>query len=164
MDYEEIRIRKKIEEAKKTKYCAKQQMAQADIQIGEFDLQLLELNKNKEEKIAEEKPETYRKYSDSSMENAPVIVSVNKKGNLTLKTQKTKTYNIYTLLKLKQLIPDTTKYKSFQNLADAVGISEVTCHRLCTGIELGFYDEIFEKWESIQQNPLKYDETGQLII
>ena len=52
MDYEEIGIRKRIEEAKKMKYCAKQQMAQADIQIGEYDLQLLELNKNKEEKIS----------------------------------------------------------------------------------------------------------------
>ena len=159
MDYEEIGIRKRIEEAKKVKYCAKQQMAQADIQIGEYELELLKLNKVKEQQIADEKPRTYRNYPPSRVERIPIIVDVTSNGALISDTGRARSYDIFVLLDLKNKIPQLNKYPSFKGLARTTAVSETTCVKLCAGIELTMYDHIFAKWQNMS---VKY-KNGQLI-
>lgn len=160
MEFEEIEIRKRIEEAKKMKYCAKQQMAQADIQIGEYDLELLRLNEEKEEQISDEKPKTIRKYGVSRIERIPILIDVRPDGKLiSKKGQVARAYDIFVLLDLRNKIPQTRKYPSMKGLSRTTIVSETTCTKLCAGIELGMYDDIFAKWENMN---IKFKD-GQLV-
>ena len=160
-EFERIQILKRIEEAKKDKYCAKQQMAQAEMQIGEYDLQLLNLDDEKLEEINDEKPKTVRTYGRSRIEGMPIITDVCRDGTLILETGRTaRGYDMFDLLDLERKIPQIEKYPSMKSLARSSRTSETTCAKLCAGIELRMYDHLFDKWQYFQ---LKYDETGQLI-
>jgi hypothetical protein len=163
MDYEEIEIRKRIEEAKKMKYCAKQQMAQADIQIGEYDLQLLELNKNKEEKISNEIPQTIRSYGASIIERIPVIIDVGDDGTLYTENKKLWGGNIFDLYNLKKLIPQTEKYPSFRKVAKKARLDYTFTQYMCAGIELGLVTNAFEIWES-KTHTFDTIPKGQLLL
>ena len=150
MEYEQIKIHKKIEQAKHAKFCAEQKMHQADIKIAEYDLQLLELDNKKIEEVATEKPKSIRGYGQSRIKGMPIITEVKNDGTLISDKGFTlRAYNIYDLLKLKKNIPNFLKYPSMKKLAMSTGLSETTGTKLCAGIELGMYDHIFNKWEQM---------------
>ena len=161
MDYEEIEIRKRIEEAKKMKYCAKQQMAQADIQIGEYDLQLLELDAKKEAEIEEEKPVTFRNYCDSIIHQAPIIVDIDKNNNLVTDTGKQLQCTIFELDKLQRLIRSDL---SFKEIAKKMRWGETRARYMCCCIEYHWADEVFKIAKDKYNLNLQFDEYGQLIF
>ena len=164
MEIERIEILKKIEEAKKQKYCAKQQMWQSDIQIGEYELQLLDLSKQAEEKIADEKPSTIRSYGASIIARIPVIVDVDDDGKLHTANKVLWGGDIFDLYTLRTLIPQTKKYGSFRKVAKAANLDYTFTQYMCAGIELNLINNAFEIWESKPQNKSKYGEKGQLTF
>lgn len=103
---------------------------------------------------------TYRKHAKSTIGHIPILTDVDEHGNLKLRTQKTKNYTIFDLIELQRKIPQINKFPTWTSLAKAVGLNVNSVMRLSAGIELGFYDFIFNKWNSF---PVKYDEFGQLM-
>ena len=103
---------------------------------------------------------TYRRYAKSTIEKIPLLDDVDEHGNLKMRTQKTNIYKIYDLLELKRKIPQRDKFPTWGALSDAVGLNIHTAQRLSAGIELGYYEHLFIKWDSFA---VKYDEMGQLI-
>lgn len=164
MEIERIEILKKIEEAKKQKYCAEQRMLQADIQIGEYDLQLLDLTKEAEEKIADEKPQTIRHYGTSIIERVPVIVDVDDEGKLHTANKVLWGGDIFDLYTLRTLIPQTKKYTSFRKIAKAANLDYTFTQYMCAGIELNLINNAFEIWESKPQNKGRFTEKEQITF
>lgn len=94
-------------------------------------------------------PTTYRKYGDWVKTACPTIIDVYSNGTLKTKIGTTK-YNIFDLLKLKELIPNLKEYPTWNNLMDKVNLNNKgTVRYLCYGIESGKYDDIFKKWEKL---------------
>ena len=50
------------------------------------------------------------------------------------------------------MLKNNYKYKTYVELAMELGISEPHCRRIATAIKNGKYDDIFEKWESLNKN------------
>ena len=150
MEFEEIEIRKRIEEAKKQKFCAEQRMCQADIKIGEYDLQLLELNNEKEIEIAKERPTTYRDYPESIINQAPIMIGIDKE-TYRIKTKKSllKT-TVWDLVKLQKLIPKTKEYPSTNDIAREMGWTNTKTAYTCCSIEYGFADTVLNNIPSFK--------------
>ena len=110
--------------------------------------------------VINDEPVTYRNHAESTKRMIPILTDVDEHGNLQMRTQKTNLYTIFDLLELKRKIPQVEKFPTWESLAKAVGLGIHTVIRLSAGIELGYYDHIFIKWENM---PLKYDEFGQVI-
>ena len=180
MDYEEIEIRKRIEEAKKTKYCAKQQMAEADIEIGKYDLQLLELNKQKEADIEEEIAQsneipTLLKYAPSAIRTAPRLIDVTNTGAIIIgashdNTRVSPQYDIFTFLWIRDNLDilmemQRNKKNCFRYVANKFhDFSHVTSEKIVYLVDSGNADFLFEKWAKIQKGKhIPLDEFGQII-
>ena len=106
-------------------------------------------------------PVTYRQYPPSIIKQIPKgIIEVKPNGVLIKEKGLCKAYDMYTLLDLKELIPNSKKYKTLKDIAKKVGMKYTSCCYLCAGIELGMFDHLYSQWENLS---IKYDKQGQLI-
>ena len=116
------------------------------------------IDKEEEEtshEVGYDMPVTYRDYAPSIIRQIPKgIIEVKPNGVLIKEKGKCKAYNMYTLLKLREMIPNTERYPSMG------GMKYTSCCYVCAGIELHMFEHLFNQWENL---PMKYDEFGQLI-
>lgn len=149
MNSQEIEIRKRIEEAKKVK-------ADCDIQIAKYDIQLLNLDKQVEETVKEETVKTETGYPISFINqncgHIPIIEDVLNDGTLVFKRNHKSNYTMFELAVLESNMRTIKGTKIFKKLSELTGIGEYTIRRLTKGIATGKYDELFEKWDKLQDS------------
>ena len=167
MDYEEIEILKRIEEAKKEK-------ASCDIKIGEYDLQLHSIKKCKTEPLKKEG--TIRKYGKSAINNRPIIKSLimpddvttgkfsdAEVGHFEFSRGTVSKYSIMDLYLLKKEIPNVEVYSNFTKLGELINIDPTTTSALCMMIEKGMFEPYFKFWINTFGRPM-FNNNGQLIF
>jgi hypothetical protein len=102
----------------------------------------------------------FRKYGKT--DKLPTFKNVTPNGRIKLKNGYAKHYDIFTVLQLKELIPLTDEYPSWESLRKAVGTDadKMTVKRICYVIELGGAENIIHIWNSMSP---RYDRLGQVI-
>ena len=75
-----------------------------------------------------------------------------------------KTYDITILLRIRECLLDDNNTVTSEDIAKEFNVNSGTISKLVTAVKQGDYTHIYKKWDKLQQNPLKYDENGQLVF
>ena len=132
------------------------------INVAEYNFQEVKDQLNLQNEIEgipknDEPTKTYRKYPQVVIKMIPLIIEVKKDGTLITKSKRIAAYTMYDLLKIVKHIPNKQDYPTWTSLSRKIGLNVNTLQRLCAGIELGYYDNIFKEWQKIQNTITKPD-------